>query len=134
MQSMGTLVPKNMATAARQALAGIEKRHGGIDQYVADQLGYPAAELGNYFAAEQVDALGMAISNIADGSGFIIGDQTGIGKGRVNAGIIRWAKRQGYIPVFVTMKPDLYADMVRDLADIGMEGIQPLAHKRGPFW
>lgn len=32
----------------------------------------------------------MAISNIADGSGFIIGDQTGIGKGRVNAGIIRW--------------------------------------------
>lgn len=131
MQSMGTLVPKNMATAARQALAGIEKRHGGIDQYVADQLGYPAAELGNYFAAEQVDALGMAISNIADGSGFIIGDQTGIGKGRVNAGIIRWAKRQGYIPVFVTMKPDLYADMVRDLADIGMEGFNPLPTNAG---
>ena len=131
MQSMGTLVPKNMATAARQALADIEKRHGGIDQYVADQLGYPAAELGNYFAAEQVDALGMAISNIADGSGFIIGDQTGIGKGRVNAGIIRWAKRQGYIPVFVTMKPDLYADMVRDLADIGMEGFNPLPTNAG---
>ena len=131
MQSMGTLVPKNMATAARQALADLEKRHGGIDQYVADQLGYPAAELGNYFAAEQVDALGMAISNIADGSGFIIGDQTGIGKGRVNAGIIRWAKRQGYIPVFVTMKPDLYADMVRDLADIGMEGFNPLPTNAG---
>ena len=131
MQSMGTLVPKNMATAARQALADLEKRHGGIDQYVADHLGYPAAELGNYFAAEQVDALGMAISNIADGSGFIIGDQTGIGKGRVNAGIIRWAKRQGYIPVFVTMKPDLYADMVRDLADIGMEGFNPLPTNAG---
>lgn len=131
MQSIGTLVPKNMATAARQALADLEKRHGGIDQYVADQLGYPAAELGNYFAAEQVDALGMAISNIADGSGFIIGDQTGIGKGRVNAGIIRWAKRQGYIPVFVTMKPDLYADMVRDLADIGMEGFNPLPTNAG---
>ena len=131
MQSMGTLVPKNMATAARQALTDLEKRHGGIDQYVADQLGYPAAELGNYFAAEQVDALGMAISNIADGSGFIIGDQTGIGKGRVNAGIIRWAKRQGYIPVFVTMKPDLYADMVRDLADIGMEGFNPLPTNAG---
>lgn len=131
MQSMGALVPKNMATAARQALADLEKRHGGIDQYVADQLGYPAAELGNYFAAEQVDALGMAISNIADGSGFIIGDQTGIGKGRVNAGIIRWAKRQGYIPVFVTMKPDLYADMVRDLADIGMEGFNPLPTNAG---
>ncbi|WP_297215415.1 PLxRFG domain-containing protein [uncultured Desulfovibrio sp.] len=128
---MGTLVPRNMATAARQAMAELERRHGGIDQYVADQLGYPVKDLGKYFAAEQVDALGMAISNIADGSGFIIGDQTGIGKGRVNAGIIRWAKRQGYIPVFVTMKPDLYADMVRDLADIGMEGFTPLPTNAG---
>lgn len=126
MQGMGTLVPRNMATAARQAMTALEKRHGSIDSYVAGQLGYPEKDLGKYFAAEQVDALGMAISNIADGSGFIIGDQTGIGKGRVNAGIIRWAKRQGYIPVFVTMKPDLYADMVRDLADIGMEGFNPL--------
>ena len=126
MQGMGTLVPRNMATAARQAMTALEKRHGSIDRYVAGQLGYPEKDLGKYFAAEQVDALGMAISNIADGSGFIIGDQTGIGKGRVNAGIIRWAKRQGYIPVFVTMKPDLYADMVRDLADIGMEGFNPL--------
>ena len=107
-------------------MTALEKRHGSIDRYVAGQLGYPEKDLGKYFAAEQVDALGMAISNIADGSGFIIGDQTGIGKGRVNAGIIRWAKRQGYIPVFVTMKPDLYADMVRDLADIGMEGFNPL--------
>lgn len=126
MQGMGTLVPRNMATAARQALTEIERRHGSIDRYVAGQLGYPEKDLGRYFAAEQVDALGMAISNIADGSGFIIGDQTGIGKGRVNAGIIRWAKRQGYVPVFITMKPDLYADMVRDLADIGMEGFNPL--------
>lgn len=90
MQGMGTLVPRNMATAARQAMTALEKRHGSIDRYVAGQLGYPEKDLGKYFAAEQVDALGMAISNIADGSGFIIGDQTGIGKGRVNAGIIRW--------------------------------------------
>ena len=101
-------------------------RHGDIDSYVAEQLGYPVDQLGDYFAAEQVDALGMAISNIAEGSGFIIGDQTGIGKGRVNAAIIRWAKRQGFVPVFVTMKPELYADMVRDLGDIGMEGFNPL--------
>lgn len=128
---MGTLVPRNMATAVKRALAGLEQRHGGIDRYVADQLGYPVEELGDYFAAEQVDALGMAISNIAEGSGFIIGDQTGIGKGRVNAAIIRWAKRQGHTPVFITMKPDLYADMVRDLADIGMEGFNPLPTNAG---
>lgn len=129
--SMGTLVPRNMATAVKSAMTDLEKKHGEIDKYVADQLGYPVEDLGKYFAAEQVDALGMAISNISEGSGFIIGDQTGIGKGRVNAGIIRWAKRQGLIPVFVTMKPDLYADMVRDLSDIGMDGFNPLPTNSG---
>ncbi len=131
LSNMGTLVPRNMATAVNRAMDNLEKRHGDIDTYVADQLGYPVEQLGDYFAAEQVDALALAISNISEGSGFIIGDQTGIGKGRVNAGIIRWAKRQGYIPVFITMKPDLYADMVRDLSDIGMEGFNPLPTNTG---
>jgi predicted RNA methylase len=54
------------------------------------------------FAAEQVDALALALDNMERGAGFIIGDQTGIGKGRVNAGIIRFAMEKGHIPIFVT--------------------------------
>ena len=124
--SMGTLVPKNMATAVSNAMKTLENEHGKIDDYVAGELGYKPGELGNYFAAEQIDALGLAIHNLANGAGFIIGDQTGIGKGRVNAAIIRWAKLHGKTPVFITCSNTLYADMVRDLADIGMDGFSPL--------
>ena len=122
---MGTLVPKNMADAVEKAFAEVQKEHGNIDAFVAEELGYPVEELGKYFAAEQVDAIALALHNIKKGDGFIIGDQTGIGKGRVNAAIIRWASRQGKTPVFITVKKALYADMVRDLTDIGMEGFTP---------
>lgn len=124
--SLGTLVPKNMATAVNNAFAAFKKEHGNIDKFVAKELGYKEAELGDHFAAEQVDAIGLAIHNLQKDAGFIIGDQTGIGKGRVNAAIIRWAKRNGKVPVFITMNPQLYGDMVRDLQDIGMPGFNPL--------
>jgi hypothetical protein len=71
------------------------------------------------FSAEQVDAAALAIDNIENGKGFIIGDQTGVGKGRINAAMIRYAIRSGKLPVFVTVKPGLFGDMVRDLRDIG---------------
>jgi hypothetical protein len=73
------------------------------------------------FAAEQIDAIALAIDNINRDKGFIIGDQTGIGKGRVNAGILRWAMMNDRIPIFVTAKPNLYGDMYRDLSDIGIQ-------------
>jgi hypothetical protein len=118
---LGTLVPVNMRTSIEQSLAAIEKRVGNLDQYVAKQLGYSVEDLGRYFGAEQVDALALGIDNLSRGKGFIIGDQTGIGKGRVNAGIIRWAIANDYIPVFVTEKPNLYGDMYRDLTDVGIQ-------------
>ena len=118
--AVGTLVPANMQTAIDRALERVEGASGGVDKFVADKLGYSKKELADYFSAEQVDALALAVSNLDEGAGFIIGDQTGVGKGRVVAGILRYAKRSGKIPVFVTAKPGLYADMRRDLADIGM--------------
>jgi hypothetical protein len=119
-KAVGTLVPANMQTSIDRALARIEQESGGVDKYVAKKLGYSQKALGEHFSAEQVDALALAITNLDEGAGFIIGDQTGVGKGRVVAGILRYAKRLGRIPVFVTAKPGLYADMRRDLADIGM--------------
>ena len=125
--SLGTLIPKNMAAPIHDALENLREKHGDIDAFVAKELGYKdAAELAGRFAGEQVDAIALAIDNMSRGAGFITGDQTGIGKGRVNAAIIRWAKRNGKTPVFVTMKPELYADMIRDLNDIGETGFNPL--------
>lgn len=118
--SLGTLVPVNMRTSTQDALQTLADKRGSIDGYVADRLGYKPDELGKYFSAEQIDAIGLAIDNLERGAGFIIGDQTGIGKGRVNAAIIRYAIKTKRIPIFVTEKPNLYGDMYRDLTDIGI--------------
>ncbi|NEP56500.1 MAG: DEAD/DEAH box helicase family protein [Symploca sp. SIO2G7] len=125
-QSVGSLVPVNMQTAIDQALDKLEQKVGAVDEYVADRLQYGNSQkLHQYFSAEQVDALALAIANIEQESGFVIGDQTGIGKGRVGAGIIRYAKLSGKTPIFVTKDPALYADMIRDLGDINMPRFEP---------
>jgi hypothetical protein len=125
---MGTLVPKNMATALNSSLRRLQEKYGDVDEYVAKELGYDKQVMldAEYFSAEQIDAIALAIDNLKNGSGFIIGDQTGIGKGRVNAAIIRWSIQRGKTPVFCTVNPELYAAMVEDLADIGMPGFNPL--------
>lgn len=117
--NIGTLVPANMRDAVKAALESLQDRVGDLDSFVARELGYKTSELGKFFSAEQIDALALAIENLRNGKGFIIADQTGVGKGRINAGIIRWALRNGKTPIFVTEKPNLYRDMLRDLADIG---------------
>ncbi len=121
-----TLIPYNMASAAQTALDRFEQQYGDIDEYLAERLGYASVnELHQYFSAEQVDAAAMAIANIEQGAGFITGDQTGIGKGRICASIMRYAQQHGKVPIFVTKDKPLYADMMRDVADIGMRRFYP---------
>lgn len=129
--NIGTLVPVNMGAAIKAALGDLEKRVGNIDKFVAEKLGYKVAELSKFFSAEQVDALALALDNISNGGGFIIGDQTGVGKGRVVAGVIRYAIKNGKTPIFVTEKPNLYGDMIRDLTDIGMADVRPFMTNSG---
>jgi hypothetical protein len=124
--STQTLIPFNMASAAQQALERFEQQQGDIDEYLATRLGYGSvAELHQYFSAEQVDASALAISNLERGAGFITGDQTGIGKGRICASIMRYAQQQGKIALFITKDKPLYADMMRDVGDIGMRRFTP---------
>jgi hypothetical protein len=113
-------MPKAMAQAMRESLQKLADRVGDIDAYVADAINTDEQSLFNNYSAEQIDALALSINNAEAGKGFIIGDQTGIGKGRVVAGMIKYALESGKIPIFVTEKPNLYSDMMRDLDDIGM--------------
>lgn len=130
--SVETLVPVNMQTAVSNALKKLEARVGQIDQYVTGRLGVDDIEtLHSRFSAEQVDALGLAIANLEKNESFIIGDQTGIGKGRFVAGVIEYARKQGLTPIFVTQDPKLYGDIMRDLSDIGVNGVKPLPTNNG---
>lgn len=120
--AVGTLLPKNHVAAVTRALERIEEAHGDVDAFVAKELGLTKKEISDgRFSAEQIDALAMAIANDKNGKqAFVLADQTGVGKGRVVAGMMRYAIRKGLMPVFVTEKPSLYTDMMRDVTAIGM--------------
>lgn len=120
--SVDTLLPVNLQEPVMRALENLEARVGSIDRYVEAKLDFPPGtfEKTPFLSAEQIDALGLGIWNLESEKGFIIGDQTGVGKGRFIAGIIKYALLNSKTPIFVTEKPNLYADMFRDLIDIGL--------------
>ena len=123
-----TQVPDSMAFETQTAVQQINTEVGGdIDNFVRHRLGYPTkAALCEVLSAEQIDAAAMAIYNIeARGQGMIIGDQTGIGKGRVAAAMIRYGVLQGLKPVFLTEKANLFSDIYRDLSAIGSGHLRP---------
>lgn len=121
-------VPDSMGFETHEALKKVNKNVGGSTvQFVADRLNYGStSELCSALAAEQIDAAALAIYNIeAYGEGIIIGDQTGIGKGRQAAAIIRYAVENGMKPIFITEKPNLFSDIYRDLIAIGNKHYVP---------
>jgi hypothetical protein len=125
---LDTQVPDSMAFETHQAMQQIKEAVGGdIDNFVRHRLKYPTkAALCKVLSAEQIDAVAMAIYNIeARNQGTIIGDQTGIGKGRIAAAMIRYAVGQGLQPVFLTEKANLFSDIYRDLEAIGSAHLQP---------
>lgn len=114
------LSPKNLTEPQRTALEQIQGQHGSIDTYLQQALGYETlADLYEAFHAAQIDGIALAISNLAQGRGMIIGDGTGVGKGREAAAVIAWAHRQGKFPIFFTQNPKLFSDIYSDLRDIG---------------
>ena len=118
---LNSLVPKNMAAGIHGSLERVQERHGDIDDYVANEMGWSKEELHDKLSAEQTDAVALALNNFEHGAETILGDMTGVGKGRVVASMIRKAKQEDLTPVFVTENPNLYRDMLRDLQDIGEE-------------
>ncbi|MCL1606696.1 MULTISPECIES: LPD38 domain-containing protein [Mediterranea] len=124
--SLQSVAPAAMVEAMDRTLSLIEKKYGHIDEFVRKELGYDTTdELHQALAAEQVDSVAMAIYQMKQGQALIIGDQTGVGKGRQMAALIRWAVRQGEKPIFITQKADLFSDIYRDLVDIGSGDLVP---------
>lgn len=121
-----TLIPKKMQESVNDSLDRLEAEVGDIDEYVSGKLGYKGVDaLHRVLSADQVDAVALAIYQIDRGSGMIIGDQTGVGKGRVAAAVYRYANRLGALPAFFTAKPELFTDFYRDMMDIGHERFNP---------
>ena len=123
--SDGIYLPRAQSQHAYSALERLEAQVGNIDEFVANELGYPSVEkMAKGLAGYQIDGLALAIQANKLGKGFIIGDDTGVGKGRAAAAMIVWAKKNGKIPIFVTLSDSLYTAMYEDLINIGHEDIQ----------
>jgi hypothetical protein len=120
--TLQSLMPAEQADLVKSALEEL----GDVDQFLVDELGYSSKEeLHQALAAEQIDSVALAIHQMNQGNAFIIGDQTGIGKGRQAAALIRYGVKKGGFPVFITVKKALFSDMYRDLCDIGSPKLRP---------
>lgn len=124
--SLNSVAPSAMVEAMDKILTQIEKENGSIDEFVRKELGYDTIEEAHQaLAAEQMDSVAMAIYQMKKGQALIIGDQTGVGKGRQMAALIRWVVKRGEKPIFITQKADLFSDIYRDLVDVGSGDLVP---------
>lgn len=117
---LGTLVPTKLAIETYDALRYFLDNKIDTTEFVRKKLNYTSRlAVCNAFGAEQVDAIALAILQLERNKGMIVGDMAGIGKGRICAGILRYAHVMGKIPVFVTLQPNLFSDIYRDIIAIG---------------
>lgn len=124
---LDTQVPDSMEFEAHSAVNRIKQAVGGsMDEFVRERLDLEKVELCKALLAEQIDAVCMAIYNVeARNQAMVVGDQTGIGKGRVAASMIRYGVLHGYKPIFLTEKANLFSDIYRDLSAIGAGELVP---------
>ena len=120
----GSVVPVSLADGTRESLIAVEKAHCGagtpyatIDEWVAAETGLDINLLrqDGRLAKEQIDGIALAIHNMEQGEALIIGDQTGIGKGRQAAALLLYARKKGKKPIFMTQKPTLFTSMYEDI-------------------
>lgn len=127
-QSLGSMIPSQLEDETLHASAKLIDALGGdVTGFVANRLQMSPEELSIALAAEQVDGVALAIYNIeARSQSVIIGDQTGIGKGRQAAAMIRYGILAGYLPIFLTDRYTLFSDMYRDCKALGIKDARPL--------
>lgn len=132
-ESLGSVVPVQLAEDTTKALFKLNEALGGdVSGYVANRLHMNISELCDALAAEQVDGVALAMYNIEKrAQSVVIGDQTGVGKGRQAAAMIRYGLLSGYLPIFFTDRYTLFSDMYRDCKALGIKDARPLVVNAG---
>lgn len=94
--NIGTLIPSSMAQSVHKWLNQIAREAGSVIDFVLQEMQESSAdELKKKLSSEQIDGVALAIYQMRDNRGFILGDMTGIGKGRQLAMLLKWALLQG---------------------------------------
>lgn len=130
---LNSVVPTKLVEPTYLSLGKLgEALCGDVSGYVAHRLRMSMDELRDALAAEQVDGVALAMYNIEKkAQAVIIGDQTGIGKGRQAAAMIRYGLLAGYLPIFFTDRYTLFSDIYRDCKALGIKDARPLVVNAG---
>lgn len=113
-----SMVPRNLVGPMSRAGDRLIRAVGDVDRYVSNKLRLTYSEISEVFSGEQIQTLALALYRMEQGKGFIIGSQTGTGKGRAIAAIARFCKLNNKPFMFVTEGSHLFSDFYRDLKDI----------------
>ena len=131
--NIGTLIPSVMAQPIHHYLNAIATDEGSVIEFVRSEMCEANADdIRKKISGEQIDGVALAMRQMLDGRAFILGDMTGIGKGRQLAMLLKWAQRHGERPVFVTEKSILFNDLYRDLKDVGYADMRPFILNSDP--
>lgn len=120
-----TMIPIALEGATARALQRVSRDMegaGGIDAVVAAALGRSPADLHELLTPEQVDAVGMHLNAAQRGRGFLLADQTGVGKGRSLAAMARThirSKPENRVLYFTESGTINVPDVCRDLKAVG---------------
>lgn len=113
------MIPRNLAGPTYRALQNLQDRAGDLDEYVRNAVGFTEEQYA-YLAPEQVDAVALMVSALDRNKGFVLGDQTGAGKGVTLASAVGYAWQRGLPVIFVTKQDNLFSDFYRDLKQTGL--------------
>lgn len=110
-----TMVPRALEGATNRALQRMVGALKDPDAVVAQMLGKSKVELSQAFSPEQIDGMAAAIYAHQRDRGFLLADQTGVGKGRQLAGIAAIYARQGFKVIYATERSVNIGDIWRDI-------------------
>ena len=114
-----TMVPCNLEAATREAQVRLKESHPDFDSWVCARVGMTPEQAVRALSPEQVDAVGMVMHAWERDRAALIGDMTGLGKGRAMAAIARAAILEGKNVLFITERPLGFGEIARDFQDIG---------------
>lgn len=120
-----TMIPRALEGATSKALTRVARdceEFGGADAMVAQAMGRSVADLGDILTPEQVDAVALRMNAASRGRGFLEADQTGVGKGRTMAAMVKIHLREKPTNrcVYVTESAAINVpDVLRDIKAVG---------------
>lgn len=113
-----TYVNKDIFYAQQEAKKNIPKDiFDNWDNWVSKLLTVTQEELFSSFSSEQIDSIGIGLLNFQRNIPFLVADETGVGKGRILAGLTHYALKNGKKVIFFTEREHLHSEFWRDLED-----------------